>query len=335
MTLSQLRYLLAIVDAGMNITVAAERVNATQPGLSKQLKQLEEELGLKLFVRRGRNLEKLTDAGEEIVRRARAITAEADNIRAFAANQRIGSGGSLYIETTHIQAQFVLPEALAVLRGKFPDVDVSLGFAADADDASRRNPYADLIMFSTDGRLPAGDIAIPLYRWDPVALVPPGHPLARAPEALTLEALAAFPLINYDTSRTAPLSIAQTFLEAGLAPRFAYTARDAGVIKEAARRGLGVGLIAEMGVDPQRDGDLVVLPLRGILPRCTAWAVLRRDRVLRDYIVHLLNALCGLSPLTIQRASRGQALTLDSEAVPMWADIAGQMQSRGHVSAAA
>jgi len=335
MTLSQLRYLLAIVDAGMNITVAAERVNATQPGLSKQLKQLEEQLGLKLFVRRGRNLETLTEAGIEIVARARIIAAEADNIRAFAANQRIGSGGSLYIETTHIQAQFVLPEALAALQARFPEVDVTLGFAADADDVSRRNPYADLIMFSTDGRVPAGDVVIPLYRWDPVALVPAGHPLALDPSSLSLETLAAYPLINYDTSRTAPLSIAKTFLDAGLSPRFAYTVRDAAVIKAAARRGLGVGLIAEMAVDPVLDGDLVVLPLGGILPRCTAWAVLRRDRVLRDYIVHLLTALCGLSALTIQRAARGETLVIDPETAPLWAEIAARPPAERAASAAA
>ncbi len=174
MTLAQLNYLLAIVDAGLNITLAAERVNATQPGLSKQLRQLEERLALRLFVRRGRNLERLTPEGDEVVRRARAIVAEVENIRTFAVSRRTEQGGSLHVETTHIQALHVLPEALAALRARFPTLDVTLGFSADAADAEQRLRGADLRLFSTDGGRPAGDIAIPLYHWNPVALVDPG-----------------------------------------------------------------------------------------------------------------------------------------------------------------
>jgi LysR family cys regulon transcriptional activator len=318
MTLAQLRSLLGIVDAGFNVSLAAERANATQSGFSKQLKQLEDDLALSLFDRRGRSLERLTPAGEQIVARARAIVAEAGNIRAFAANQRTGVRGALFIETTHIQAQFVLPDALAALRARFPEVDVSLGFAADADDLGRRNPDADLVIFSTDGRMPAGDVAIPLYRWDPVALVPRGHALAALPAPPTLAALAAWPLITYDTSRTAPLSIASSFTDAGLEPRFAYTVRDAGVTKGAVRKGLGVGLLAEMAVDTSADPDLQAIPLSGLFPRCTAWVLLRRDRVLRDYAAFLAGALSGLSPLTVQRIAFGEMHDLSPMRVPLW-----------------
>jgi DNA-binding transcriptional LysR family regulator len=335
-TLAQLRYLLAIVDAGLNITLAAERLNATQPGLSKQLKQLEDQLALRLFVRRGRNLERLTPAGAEIVDRARLVIAEADNIRAFAANQHKSIGGALHIETTHIQAQFVLPEAIAGLRARFPNVDVTLGFAADADDPARRATEADLMMFSTDGRLPAGDVAIPLYRWDPVATVPKGHPLTQHAGPITLETLAAFPLITYDSSRTAPLSIALTFFEAGLSPRFAYTVRDANMIKAAVRSGLGVGLLAEMAANPTVDQDLHTIALPGLFPRCTAWAVLRRDRVLRDYTVSLLSSLSGLSPLTIQRAARGEAMPAqDLESIADWPALAAKLRARPALKVAA
>lgn len=306
MTLAQLRYLLAIVDAGMNITVAAERANATQPGLSKQLKQLEDQLGLRIFVRRGRNLERLTPAGEEIIRRARIIVAEADNIRTFAANQT-DEIGSLHIETTHIQALHVLPEALAALRLSFPKLDITLGFGADADDAEQRLRLPDLRLFSTDGARPIGDIAIPLYHWNPVAVVRPDHALLQRPGPVTLEALAAYPLITYDNSRTAPLSIARTFLNAGLSPRFAFTVRDANLIKSSARNGSGIGLVAEMAVDPSADHDLRVIPLAGLLPRCTTWAVLRRDCVLRDCLVHLLSSLSGFTALTIRRTISGDA----------------------------
>jgi DNA-binding transcriptional LysR family regulator len=318
MTLSQLRYLLAIVDAGLNISLAAEQVNATQSGLSKQLKQLEDELALQLFVRRGRNLDRLTEAGAEIVERARAIVTEAGNIRTFAASRRSGARASLFIETTHIQAQFVLPATLAALRARFPDVDVTLGFAADANDVGRRNPDADLILFSTDGRIPAGDVAIPLYRWDPVAVVPQTHPLAAHNGPITLAVLAAYPLITYDTSRTAPLSIARTFIEAGLAPRFAYTVRDAGVTKAAVRDGIGIGLLAEMAVDEVADPDLATIPLRGLFPRCTAWAVLRRDRALRDHVTFLASSLSGLPTIAIQRMVSGEMPTPLPHRAPLW-----------------
>jgi LysR family transcriptional regulator, cys regulon transcriptional activator len=322
MTLTQLRFLLAIVDCGLNITLAAERANATQPGVSKQLKQLEDELGLRLFVRRGRNLESLTEAGTEIVGRARIIVAEADNIRALASNEGGRGGGALFIETTLIQAQCVLPGALAALGRRYPEVDVTLGFAADADDVGRRNANADMTLFSTDGRLPGGDVAIPLYRWDPVAIVPLDHPLVRHGGAITLEALAAWPLITYDTSRTAPLSIARTFHEAGLSPRFAYTVRDAGVTKTAVRNGIGVGLLAEMAIAPGGDADLAVLSLAGLFPRCTAWAVLRRDRVLRDPAAYLLGILSGMTPLALRRAAAGEPLPLKMKEAPLWSSRA-------------
>jgi DNA-binding transcriptional LysR family regulator len=180
----------------------------------------------------------------------------------------------------------VLPDALAALRGKFPRLDVELGFAADADDASERFRSADLRLFSTDGKRPAGEITIPLYHWEPVAVVRRDHPLAGQSTPVTLRSLAAFPLIMYDNSETASLSMARTFVEADLSPRFAFTVRDANLIKSSVRSGAGIGLLAEMAIDAEADRDLRVIPLAGLLPRCTTWAVLRRDYVLRDCIIH-------------------------------------------------
>ena len=321
MTLAQLRCLLAVVDAGSNITLAASRVNATQSAMSKQLKQLEEQLALKLFVRRGRHLERLTPAGEEIVERVRIIVGEADNIRALAANRHKSTGGSLHIETTHIQAQFVLPPVLARLRARFPQVNISLGFGADFAAVGQRNVDVDMSIFSTDGRVPGGGLAIPLYQWDPVAIVPRHHTLAAARATPSLAELAAYPLLSYDTSHTAALGIARTFVEEGLSPRFAYTVRDGAVIKAAVREGLGVGLLAEMALDPTADSDLHAIALAGLLPRCTTWAVLRQDRVMRDYTLVLLNLLSGLSVSTIQRLAQEGSVSLNKAPVPMWSEV--------------
>jgi DNA-binding transcriptional LysR family regulator len=317
MTLAQLRYLLAIVDAGLNITLAADRTNATQPGLSKQLKQLESELGLRLFVRRGRNLDSLTDAGRAVVQRARTIMAEVNGITAFAADQRHVATGLLRIETTHIQAQFVLPPALAKLRAQFPHVDISLTLGVDTDSNGVPHPDADFMMFSTDGRTPGRDIAIPLYRWQPVAIMPTGHPLADPAISLTLDMLAAHPLVTYDTSQLAPLSITSTFHDAGLRPRFAYAVRDGVATKAAVRSGLGIGILAEMAVD-RDDADLVVRPVGDLFPHCVTWAVLRRDKVLRDYTAHLLAILGGLTPRAVQRAVAGDPIERSLDAIPRW-----------------
>lgn len=155
MTLTQLRYLVAIADAELNITLAASRVHATQPGLSKQLKQLEDELGFLLFVRKGRSLESVTPAGTEVIARARAVLAEANNIRTYAANQRRESQGQLILTTTHTQARFVLPPAVAAIKQAYPQVSVHLQQAGEADALDRLNQGdADIAIISTAGESP-------------------------------------------------------------------------------------------------------------------------------------------------------------------------------------
>jgi Transcriptional regulator len=184
MTLTQLRYLVAIADAELNITLAATRVHATQPGLSKQLKQLEDELGFLLFVRKGRSLESVTPAGVEVIARARAVLAEANNIRTYAANQRRESQGQLVLTTTHTQARFVLPPAVARIKQAYPQVSVHLQQAAESDALDLLSQGdADIAVVSTAGSEPGAGIAIPLYRWRRLVLVPKGHPLDQAGSA--------------------------------------------------------------------------------------------------------------------------------------------------------
>ena len=173
MTLTQLRYLVAIADSGLNITLAAERVHATQPGLSKQLKQLEDELGFQLFTRKGRSLEAIAPAGERVLMHARRILEEASNIRAYAANERGQHSGRLVLATTHTQARFVLPEVIAAVKREFPQVSVHLQAAADGEVLEQlARGEADLAVISTAGGEPEGGVAVPLYRWRRVVLVP-------------------------------------------------------------------------------------------------------------------------------------------------------------------
>ncbi len=291
MTLTQLRYLVAIAAAGLNLTLAAARVHATQPGLSKQLKQLEDELGFLLFVRKGRSLEAITPAGAEVLERARVILAETANIRAYAANQRRESHGQLTITTTHTQARFVLPPAIARIKREFPQVSVHLqqsteGAALDLLGSGE----ADMAVVSTAGSEPQGGIAVPLYRWKRLALVPRGHELDRAGRAPELEELSRYPLISYESSVRPESSLRRAFTGKGLEPDLALTALDADLIKTYVRAGLGVGLLAEMAVGIG-DSDLRGWPAPKEISECIAWAVLPRERVLRDYALELVNVL--------------------------------------------
>ena len=322
MTLTQLRYLLAIADSGLNITLAAEKVHATQPGLSKQLKQLEDELGFILFTRGARSLESITPAGEKVIEHARLLLAEANNIRAIAANLRRDNQGELHIATTHTQARYALPSALAALNRQFPNVAVHLTPGGDSESlASLTRGDAEIAIISTAGNAPAAaDLAIPLYRWDRVVLVPKQHELAKLDRPLTLADIAKFPLVSYESTREPESSLRQAFSKAGLEMSIAVTARDADLIKTYVRAGFGVGVLAEMAITPE-DADLVAIPADNLLPRCTAWLLLRRDRVLRDYTQALITRLLPqLHALELQRAiSEGETLKVN----PLhWRDIA-------------
>ena len=289
MTLTQLRYLVAIADSGLNITQAAERVHATQPGLSKQLKQLEDELGFQLFTRKGRSLESIAPAGVRVIEHARKVLAEVANIRSYAANERGEYSGRLLLATTHTQARYVLPPAIAAIKREFPQVSVDLLAAGDSDVLGKLD-QADLALISTAGSVPQGGVAVPLFRWRRVLLVQTAHPLADLQRAPTLAELAAHPLISYESSTRSDSSLQRAFSGAGVTPQIAMTARDANLIKTYVRAGLGAGLLAEMATGSD-DGDLRILAAPVEIPECITWAVIPRGRVLREYALSLLHWL--------------------------------------------
>jgi DNA-binding transcriptional LysR family regulator len=316
MTLTQLRFIVAIADANLNITQAATKVHATQPGLSKQLKQLEDELGFQLFTRRARSIEAITPAGEKVLKHARIVLAEAANIRAVAANLRREAEGELLIATTHTQARYVLPRPLAALKQRFPQVSLHVAPGGDAETVARHEKgEADIAIVSSSGAPPHADLALPIYRWERTVLVPRGHALTRLGRALTLADLAAHPLISYESSRAPDSSLRRAFSEAGLSPEIGVTARDADLIKTYVRTGLGVGILAEMAIDAS-DSDLVALSARGLFPTCTTWLLIRKDRVLRDYSEALIRTLVPAIDLRdLRRAlSDGAPLRIEAQA---------------------
>lgn len=347
MTLTQFRYLTAIVDAGLNITAAARRVHATQPGVSKQIRQLEGELRFRIFTRKGRSLAGITPAGAQVIEHARVILEEMENVRVLAANLRHEAGGSLRIATTHTQARYALPGPVARFNKAHPAVSVHLmpGGEAEILGLLENHDVDFAILSATDG--PPGDYrAVPLYRWHRVAIVPPNHALVAQRAAPTLQALAAHPLVSYESVQSPQSSMRQTFERAGFAPQVVCTARDADLIKTYVRAGLGVGILAEMAMQPEDEAELRTLRLGDMLPECTTWLLARRDRLLRDYALGFIVALAPrIDRLDLRRAFENE-LPIDWPQAPDWhrlreslaapahEDSGGLNRGRGHGSCA-
>ncbi|MEP7186607.1 MAG: LysR substrate-binding domain-containing protein [Rhodanobacter sp.] len=319
MTLTQLRYLIAIADSGLNITLAAERVHATQPGLSKQLRQLEDELGFQLFVRKGKSLDTVTHAGGQVLERARIILAEAANIRSIAANLRHEAHGELRIVTTHTQARFALPAAIAALNSSYPGVSVHLQPTRDAEVLTQLEAgQVDMAIISSAGAPPASGIALPAYRWQRVVIAPKGHPLAASGTPPTLGDLAKLPLVSYESSLKSESSLRRAFEAVGLSPQIAMTAGDADLIKTYVRAGLGVGVLAEMAIQDS-DTDLHILPAEHLFPVCTTWIVLRRDSVLREYMLEFIHHFAPhLERREVIQTVASDTADVDWPRVPQW-----------------
>jgi LysR family cys regulon transcriptional activator len=286
MKLQQLKYLLAIVDNGLNITAAAERLYTSQPGVSKQLKLLEEELGLQLFVRKGKSLGGITAAGEQVIDRARKIMAEVDNIRSLASDYFHEEEGSLSIATTHTQARYVLPEVIREFRERYPRVSLNLhqGTSEQIADMVRANEI-DFAIATGSHELFGNLLLVPSYHWDRKIIVPRDHELARLERKVSLEDLARYPLVTYVFSFGGQSSLKRAFAERGLEPDVVFTARDADVIKTYVRMGLGVGIVASMAEDCSDGKDLTSVEAEGLFPRSTTWIGFRKDVVLRRYML--------------------------------------------------
>jgi LysR family cys regulon transcriptional activator len=305
MTLQQLRYLLGIADSGLNITAAADRLYTSQPGISKQLKLLEQELGIQLFTRKGKSLAAITPAGHEVIARARRILREVENIRSLASDLSEEQEGTLSIATTHTQARYVLPNVIREFRSRYPRVNLELhqGTSEQIAELVASNRVDFAIATGAHNLFP--DLALlPCYEWDRIVLVPKAHELAKNKDQLDIETLAKYPLVTYVFSLTGESSFKKAFADKGLEPDVVFTARDADIIKTYVRMGMGVGIVAAMAWECQDKDDLVALDATGLFPRVTTWIGFRRDSVLRGYMVDFASLFAPhLLPELTQRAA--------------------------------
>lgn len=284
MKLQQLRFLLAVVENDLNITAAAEALFTSQPGVSKQIRLLEDELDLQLFVRNGKRMEALTPAGQRVVEHAARVMQETERIKSLADEMRGDETGTLALATTQTQARYVLPKVIGEFRQRFEKVDFHLHQGTTEQIARMIDERQVDFAIVSGSSEPFPDVTtLPVYQWDRVLIVPRDHPLALAENAPDLATLAQYPLVTYLFSDRPESSLMSSFAKRGLSPRIAFTARDADVIKTYVRSGFGVGILAGMAVEPGTDDDLVVIRIPGLFPRLTTWIGYPRDLLLKRY----------------------------------------------------
>jgi LysR family cys regulon transcriptional activator len=285
MTFKQLKYLLGIVDNGLNITTAAERLYTSQPGISKQLRQLEREVGVQLFLRKGKSLVSLTPAGLTVVDYARKILRDVENIRSLGRELTSEEDGTLSIATTHTQARYVLPDVLREFHERYPNVNLELHQGTSEQIATLvADDRVDFAIATESCDVFPELNLLPCYSWDRIVLAQHGHPLAVEKAPLTLQKLAEHPLITYVFSSKGESSFLKAFAKEHLEPKVVFTARDADVIKTYVKMGMGVGVIAPMALQCDELDDLVAISAKGLFPRVTTWVGVPRHRVFRRYM---------------------------------------------------
>ncbi len=284
MNLQQIRYLVAVVDHGLNVSDAAEALFTSQPGISKQVRQLEDELGLSIFVRQGKRLASLTPAGEVVVATARRALRELGNIKRVAEEFRGEDTGTLSIATTHTQARYVLPEVLRQFATRYPKVRVVLHQGNPVQVAEQTACGDADIGIATEALADCPQlVTLPCYEWNRVVITPKRHPLLDM-QPLTIEALARFPIVTYDFTFTGRSAINAAFLAKGLEPNVVLTALDSDVIKTYVELGMGVGIIAQMAYDRSRDTHFEKLDAAHLFASSTTRLGLRHGVFLRGYL---------------------------------------------------
>lgn len=283
MNLKQLRILREIVRSKYNVTDAASALYTSQSGVSKHIKDLEDELGVELFERRGKRLLGLTEPGAQVLGIVDRVLLEADNIRQVASKFSDDKGGTLTIVTTHTQSRYTLPQVFTQFREIYKNVEVVLLQAHPGDVPQFLIEGRADIGLATDTLEGNPDLlTFPSYSWEHCVVVPKGHPLLKQ-SAVTLATLAEYPLITYHTGLTGRRQIDAAFQKHQLRPRITMAAIDSDVIKAYVELGFGVGIIASMAFIPSRDTKLQKLKAAHLFQPSTTCIAVRRGRILKDY----------------------------------------------------
>lgn len=304
MNFQQLRSVREALRRNFNLTEVANTLYTSQPGVSRQIRELEDELGTTIFERAGKRLTGLTEPGKEIVKIIDRLLLEQENLKRAAHEFSIRDQGRLTIATTHTQARYALPVVVQAFRRRFPQVHLNLQQGSPQHIAEWVASGQADIGIATEGL--SQDIRLSTfagYRWSHVVVAPPGHPLLDRAQP-TLEELGRYPLITYDTGLTGRSHIDEAFASAQLAPHIVLSAMDADVIKTYVELGLGVGIVAAIAFDEERDRHLRALDARHLFADNMTRLAVRRSAYLRDYVYAFIQTFASPLSRTVVDAAR-------------------------------
>lgn len=308
MNLHQFRFVQEAARRNLNLTEAAKALHTSQPGVSKAIIELEEELGIEIFARHGKRLKRITEPGQHVLRSIELIMREVGNLKRIGEQFSAEDSGTLSIATTHTQARYVLPVPVAKLREAYPKVNVSLHQGAPDQVARMLIDEVAEIGIATESLSSYTELlTLPCYEWQHVLVLPKDHPLA-AKERLTLEDIAAEPIITYHPSFTGRTRVDHAFAQRHLTPRIALEAIDSDVIKTYVRLGLGLGIVAEMAVRDDTGTDLVARPMGQLFGMNVARVAFKRGAYLRNFVYRFAELLSDrLDRNLVAKAMAGHA----------------------------
>ncbi|MBF5004286.1 CysB family HTH-type transcriptional regulator [Diaphorobacter caeni] len=306
MNLHQFRFVQEAARRNLNLTEAAKALHTSQPGVSKAIIELEDELGVDIFARHGKRLKRVTEPGQHVLKSIELIMREVTNLKRIGEQYSAQDSGTLSIATTHTQARYVLPMPVAKLRESYPKVNISLHQATPHEVARMVIDEVAEIGMATESLADYPDlVTLPCYEWQHVLVMPSNHPLAQR-ERIGLEDIAHEPLVTYHPSFTGRGKIDAAFATRKLQPRIVLEAIDSDVIKTYVRLGMGIGIVAEMAMRDDPVGDLVVRPMGHLFGQNVARVAFKRGAYLRNFIYKFSELLSDrLSRDLVMRAMVG------------------------------
>lgn len=304
MNLQQIRYLREIVKRGFNLTAAAQILHTSQPGISQRIKELEDELGVLIFVRQGKRITGLTPPGEAVLAIAERIGREVENLKRVGSEFSQSDAGTFVIAATHMQARYILPLPVLAFTKHFPRVQLAIrqGNPRQLAEMVVKGEADVAIATETLDHYPELE-TLPCYRWHHCVVAPLGHPLLRSKNPGLAE-IARYPLVTYDAAFSGRSALDETFTEAGLNINVVLTAIDTDVIKTYVRAGLGIGIIASMAVDRKQDKDLGIIDGAELFPEKVTKLAWRKGAYLRGYVREFIDGFASGKALAHLRAIR-------------------------------
>ena len=323
MKLQQLRYIVEVANHDLNVSATAQALFTSQPGVSKQIRLLEDELGVEIFVRSGKHLTQVTQVGQEIIDMAIQVLRQTSVIKQIADECSNEASGELTIATTHTQARYALPSVIQGFRQKYPEVALHMKQGAPAQIAELAASGAADFAIATEGMELFKDLVMmPCYEWNRSVVVPRGHPLAAKaamPNTLTLRDIADHPIVTYVFGFTGRSRLDDAFQAVRLTPNVVFTATDTDVIKTYVGLGFGVGIIASMAYDESQDSDLVSIDASHLFASSVTHIGFRRGTFLRRYMLDLIQSFAP--HLDARTVSQAQECATVAERDRLFGDI--------------